>query len=248
MLLASICYLYINMNPFYKSSDDTLKIDRKLEIRNYRLLAKYQQKKGLNIIELNEDIGNKVQCDKEATYNNKNLLREKKKKSNKYPLNKAQYYTEFTDYNNGIFDGKYFHFEKKWIKKEDYDNFLKKKRIIHDTLLKKIKFRSYGFGVVLFIFFLLLGIGLPILRGIELGKDAPFKTFSYIWKPIYKAFSSSVSTQRAQVGTEAVPGVQYFYLVLFSVLMIILAVLVIVFITKILRNNEKYKKIKYMTE
>ncbi|SBT00355.1 Plasmodium exported protein (Pm-fam-a like), unknown function, partial [Plasmodium malariae] len=212
-----------------KSLYDNLKVNRKLDIRNYRLLAKCKEKKGSNIVELNEDIANNLKCEKNSLYNNETVLTKKNKKSNRYPLNKAQYYTEVTDYNNGIFDGKYFHFEKKLIKKKDYDTFLEKKRRIRDITLKKIKFRSYGFGIVIFFLFFLFGIGLPILHG--------FEYLNNVLSPLEKLLES------------AGEGVKkYSFLISFGILIIILSVIILVAIPKILKNNEKYKKIKYMTE
>ncbi|SBS94728.1 Plasmodium exported protein (Pm-fam-a like), unknown function, partial [Plasmodium malariae] len=212
-----------------KSLYDILKVNRKLGIRNYRLLAKCKEKKGSNIVELNEDMANNVKCEKYSLYNNEKALTKKKKKSNRYPLNKAQYYTEVTDYNNGIFDGKYFHFEKKLIKKKDYDSFLEEKRRIRDITLKKIKFRSYGFGIVIFFLFFLFGIGLPILHGLEYLKNV----------------LSPLETLLGSAGDQAK---KYSFLISFGILIIILSIIILVSIPKILKNNEKYKKIKYMTE
>ncbi|SBS96772.1 Plasmodium exported protein (Pm-fam-a like), unknown function [Plasmodium malariae] len=229
MLLIWICHFYNDISFFNKILEDNLNLIRKLEIRNYRLLAEYKKKKDLNIVSLNEDIADNRECEKKAIYNNENVFTKEKKQSNRCPLSKAQYYTEVTDYNNGIFDGKYFHFEKKWIKKKDYDSFLEKNRRIRDIKLKKIKFRSYGFGVFIIFLFFLFGIGLPILKGLDYLKD--------VLTPLDNLLQS--------VGG----GVEkYSFLILFDIVIIILSVIISVSIPKILRNNEKYKKIKYMTE
>ncbi|KAI4841418.1 uncharacterized protein MKS88_000139 [Plasmodium brasilianum] len=188
-----------------------------------------KKKRDLNIVSLNEDIADNGEREKKSIYNNESVFTKEKKQSNRYPLNKAQYYTEVMDYNNGIFDGKYFHFEKKWIKKKDYDSFIEKNRKIRDIKLKKIKFRSYGFGVFIFFLFFLFGIGLPILNGLNYLKE--------VLSPLEELL------KLAGDGVE-----KYSFLILFDIVIIILSVLVVGSIPKILRNNEKYKKIKYMTE
>ncbi|KAI4841580.1 uncharacterized protein MKS88_000173 [Plasmodium brasilianum] len=229
MLLTWICNLWNDARSINKSLYDNLKVNRKLDIRNYRLLAKCKKKKDLNIVSLNEDIADNGECEKKTTYNNENVFTKLKKQSNIYPLNKAQYYTEVVDYNNGIFDGKYFHFEKKWIKKKDYDSFLEKKRRLKDIKLKKIKFRSYGFGVIILFLFFLFGIGLPILHGLEYLEN--------VLSPMNSLLQLAVDQEK-----------KYSFLISFGILIIILSIMILVSIPKILKNNEKYKKIKYMTE
>ncbi|KAI4837524.1 hypothetical protein MKS88_004001 [Plasmodium brasilianum] len=158
----------------------------------------------------------------------------KHKKSNRSSLNKAQYYTEVINYNKGMFDGKHFHFEKKWIKKKDYDYFLEKNRRIGDIGLKKIKFRNYGFGVFIFFIFFVLGIGYPILQGLGY--------LETVTKMIMESIKSAFDL------TQEIPVPSYTHPLLFSILLFILAIIIVVGITKILINNEKYKKIKLMTE
>ncbi|SBT01639.1 hypothetical protein PMALA_082720 [Plasmodium malariae] len=85
---------------------------------------------------------NRAEYEKKNISNNKEGTKGKNKEYYKSSLNKAQLYTEVMDYNNGMFDGKHFHFEKKFIRKKDYDYILQKSRRIHDIDLKKIKFRS----------------------------------------------------------------------------------------------------------
>ncbi|SBS99478.1 Plasmodium exported protein (Pm-fam-a like), unknown function [Plasmodium malariae] len=112
-------------------------------------------------------MSNNEEWKKKYISNNERVSIGRKKQSNRSILNKEQYYTELIDYNNGMFDGKHFHFEKKWIKKKDYDNFLENRKRIRHIALKKIKFKNYGFGVVLFFIFCFLGIGIPALPEIS---------------------------------------------------------------------------------
>ncbi|KAI4840324.1 fam-m protein [Plasmodium brasilianum] len=211
---------------------------RILDKRNYRLLAKCKEDEDSNNIYLNEFFQNNDKKENRFITNNKKWNKEKNTKSNKSLLNKAQYYTEVIDYNNGIFDGKHFHFEKKLIRKKDYDAFLEKKRRIRDISLKKIKFKNYRFGSAIFLLFFFLGIGLPILQGLELLKKAGDEiknlgNMSVVWSAIEQCLGKAK---------------EYFFLIAFSTIILILVVILVIVIPKILRNNEKYNRIKAMYE
>ncbi|SBS99396.1 Plasmodium exported protein (Pm-fam-a like), unknown function, partial [Plasmodium malariae] len=223
---------------FNKYFDGNYNIDRKLGIRKYRLLEKYKLEKDSNIAHLKERSQNNNRSKKNYASSNEKWANEKNKKSNRNLLNKAQYYTEVVDYDNGMFDGKHFHFEKKWIKKKDYENFAEKKRRIGEIALKKIKLRSYSFGVAQFLIFFLFGVGLSVLptfsfsSSIENGiKSIP------LFGQLYESINALGNNEQF-----------YIYLALFSVIIITLSVMLIIGLYKILRNNEKYNKIKLMTE
>ncbi|SBT85986.1 fam-m protein [Plasmodium malariae] len=215
ILSAWICYFNdyeLTFNKYFGENYD----GRKIYTRNSRSLAKHKQEMCSNILSLEEDIPICAEKD-----NRKN------KKSHRRSLNNGRYYTEIIDYNNGMFDGKHFHFEKKWITKKDYDNIVERNRRICDIALQKTKFRSYGFGVTLFFLLFVLGVGLPILHVL--------KYLDSVLSPMKSLLS--------KVGADS-----YTFLISFGILIIILAVLIIIIIPRILRNNEKYKKIKLMTE
>ncbi|SBS99181.1 Plasmodium exported protein (Pm-fam-a like), unknown function, partial [Plasmodium malariae] len=213
-------------------------IDRKLGIRKYRLLEKYKLEKDSNIALLKEGSQNNERSKKNYASSNEKWAKEKNKKFNRNLLNKEQYYTEVVDYNSGMFDGKHFHFEKKWIKKKNYDNLVEQNRRICDIALKKIKFRSYGFGVAQFFIFLLFGVGLAVLP-----------TFEF-WSSVGEKFKGTSLLSTLYSALEALEKYEqfYIYVALFSLIMIMLSVMLIIGIYKILRNNEKYNKIKLMTE
>ncbi|SBT85724.1 fam-m protein [Plasmodium malariae] len=223
---------------FNKFVGDNFMQCRILDKRNYRLLAKCKKDKDSNNIYLNEFFPNNDKKENKYITNNKKWNKEINTKSNKSLLNKAQYYTEVIDYNNGIFDGKHFHFEKKLIRKKDYDAFLEKKRRIRDISLKKIKFKSYRFGSAIFLLFLLLGIGLPILQGLELLKNAgdAIKKLQYM-DSVWSAIETCLGTAK-----------NHFFFIAFSTIIFILVVMLVIMIPKILRNNEKYNRIKAMYE
>ncbi|KAI4839260.1 fam-m protein [Plasmodium brasilianum] len=227
VLLIWICRLNNDVNKINTILIENYDFFIKLNTRNYRLLAKCKYGMDSNIVELKSGISN-----------SERVSIGKNKPTNRNLLNKAKYYTEFIDCNNGMFDGKYFHYEKKWIKKKDYDDFIEQNRRVRDIALKKIKFRNYGVVVALFFLFLLLGIGLPILQGqgylqtagnflkTQLGLDSA-------WNVVEECLGKAK---------------YHFFLISFVILIIILAVIIVITIPKILKNNEKYKKIKVMTE
>ncbi|SBS99525.1 Plasmodium exported protein (Pm-fam-a like), unknown function [Plasmodium malariae] len=233
-----MCHFNSNMSKISKSPNENCSLDIKLKTRNYRSLAKYEQHKDLNIVCLKKDISNNEQSEKKNVTNNEKKTNSINRNSNRRLVNKVQYYTEVIDHNNGMFDGKHFHFKKKFIKKKDYDDFLDKNRKTSNIALKKIKFRSYGFGIAIFILFFLLGIGLPILRTLDLGDSPKLETFSYLWKLMEGNVGETIKNL----------GVQNFFLIIFFVSIVVPAVILIITIPKILSNNEKYKKIMLMTE
>ncbi|SBS96561.1 Plasmodium exported protein (Pm-fam-a like), unknown function [Plasmodium malariae] len=218
--------------------DEEYTLGKKLDIKTFRLLAKCKQNKDSNILGLKQNMQNNTKCKKKDKAINERGDKDKNKKSNKSSLNKAQYYTEVIDYNSGMFDGKHFHFEKKWIRKKDYDHFIQKNRRIIDINLKKIKFRNYGFGVALFFLFFLLGIGIPILPAInslnEAWKSLDSSTSWKEWKVAIDNFVKSLG--------------DYAFIILFTVFIVILSLILIIAIYRILRNNEKYTKMKLLMD
>ncbi|KAI4833974.1 uncharacterized protein MKS88_000290 [Plasmodium brasilianum] len=235
--LTWICDLS-NNGKFNKYLYDNYNNDRKLGIKKYRLLAKYKLNKDSNIALLKVDSLHNERCEKNYVSSSEKWANKKNKKFNRNLLNKGQYYTEVVDYNSGMFDGKHFHFEKKWINKKNYDNFVERNRRVCDIALKKIKFRSYGFGVAQFFIFLLFGVGLAVLP-----------TFPF-WSSIKDNIKSAPLLGTLYKTLDELKKHQqfYIYLALFSVIMITLSVMLVIGIYKILRNNEKYNKIKLMTE
>ncbi|SBT85651.1 fam-m protein [Plasmodium malariae] len=234
-------WIYIfnrNINKFNKSFDQTCNIYEKLNTRNCRLLAKYNKVKDSNVASLTKDLPYNEGYAKKNIYNDEKGVERSNKQYNRNLLKKAQYYTEVIDYNIGIFDGKHFHFEKKWIKKKDYDNFLEKKRRICDIALKKIKFKNYGYIVAMFLIFIMFVIGIYKIPRLE-SLDAAWKDLGSgnILKTLYETVAKWDPTVKASI-----------YLTSFSVIILISIILLVIGICKILKNNEKYNKIKLMTE
>ncbi|KAI4833641.1 fam-m protein [Plasmodium brasilianum] len=227
MILSWICHFCCDTRTNNKLLIEKWTPCRRLNTRSYRLLAKYKKNKDSNTLDLKED----------KPFNG-DRNKGKNRQSNRSPLNKAQYYTEVIDYDNGMFDGKYFHFEKKLIKKKDYDDLLEKKRRICDIALKKIKFRKYRYGAFMTFLFFLFAIGLPILQHFKYLKAAGDKiktalTLGTVWTAVEGVLNGAK---------------EYFFLISFGILMFILSVLLLIALYKLLINNEKYKKFKLMAE
>ncbi|SBT00889.1 Plasmodium exported protein (Pm-fam-a like), unknown function [Plasmodium malariae] len=236
------------MNGFIKSSDESYTLGRVLKKRTYRLLAEYKEGKGSNIVEL-KDMPNYKECKNKDKSNNKKGEIRKNGKPNK-SLSKKRFYIKLTDYNDGIPDRKYFNFEKKWIRKKDYEIFQEQNKRISDKNFKKIKFRSYGFAVAVFFLFFLFGIGFPVLQGLELLEPLQKQLLGILSEIIGLELLEPLQKQLLGILSEIIGDptvVQHFICSIFyGVLIIILAIVIITTIPKILINNEEYKKFKLM--
>ncbi|KAI4841583.1 fam-m protein [Plasmodium brasilianum] len=236
-ILLSWIFLFNHNNLFNKSLGKDSNSWEKLDKASCRLLAKYNNDKDSNVLVL-KDLPYNGEHEKMIITNNERRNKGKNKQSIKSLLNKAQYYTEVIDYNNGMFDGKHFHFEKKWIKKRDYDNFLKRNRRICNISLRKIRFRKYGTGVAMFVIFSLFAAAFYVLPRLN--------SLITAWESIteggiLEALNSTIS----ELGKA---GMTSIYLSLYSVLMLILIIMLVIGICRVLGNNEKYNKIKLISE
>ncbi|SBT86827.1 fam-m protein [Plasmodium malariae] len=239
ILLNWFCHFNNVACTFITSINYNCNVGTKIASRTHRLLAKYKQYKNSYITRLNENIShNDGVYEKENMYNKKKRIVAEKKQSNRSLLNKGQYYTEIVNYNNGMFDGKHFHFEKKWIKKIDYDNFLERKRRICDIVLKKIKYKNYGYIVAIFFIFSLFAVAIDTIPRLKPLHEA-FKSLND--GDILKSMYDFVNSWGDSVN-------KYIYITLYCVFMLILIIVLVMGICKILRNNEKYNKIKLMIQ
>ncbi|KAI4841357.1 hypothetical protein MKS88_000598 [Plasmodium brasilianum] len=137
-----------------------------------------------------------------------------------------------------MFDGKHFHFKKKWIKKKDYDDYVEKKRRICDISLKKLKFRNYGYVVAIFIIISFFGIGIPVLSVMN-SLDTVLTSITEF--PLFKYFEQGIcglseSQKYCLLG------------ITLSTIIITLSIIVVKAICKILINNEKYIKFRLMND
>ncbi|SBS97165.1 Plasmodium exported protein (Pm-fam-a like), unknown function [Plasmodium malariae] len=217
------------MNGFISSSDESYTLDENLNKGTYRLLDEYKQSINPNNVVFKEDIPNYSEHEKKDIYNNKRRGIRRSEKLNK-SLNNERFYTHVTDYNKEMFDRKYFRFEKKWVNKKYYGVSKEQNGRIRDIDIKKIKFRSYKFLVAVIFLFFLFGIGYPILQGLE-----KLKTLRAYLLSILGYFMNDPS-----------PAQHLVLSIFFGALIIILAIIIIITIPKILINNEKCNKFKFM--
>ncbi|KAI4833618.1 fam-m protein [Plasmodium brasilianum] len=238
VLVTCICHFNNDMRTFNKFADVKYKPGRNLDPITFRLLAKYKQDKDSHILGLKQNKSNNNEHENYDITINEKGNKGKNKKSDKSSLNKAQYYMDVIDYNNGMFDGKHFHFEKKWIKKKDYDNFLERNRRICDISLRKIRYRKYGTGVAMFVIFSLCAAAIDVLPRLSSLNNAWKKLEEgNILKTLYDCVDKWNTTLKTSI-----------YLTLYSVLMLILIIALVIGICRVLGNNEKYNKIKLMSE
>ncbi|SBT85451.1 fam-m protein [Plasmodium malariae] len=236
-----ICLFTNDARILNKLLDEKYFVDSKLVGRACRLLGKHKHEKRSNVVWIKE-LPNNGEFKKKVISNHDDMDIRKRKQSNRRSLDKTELYTEVIDYDSGMFDGKHYHYEKKWINKKDYDNILKRKRRINFVTLSKMKYKGYGLVVAIFLFLLLFGIGLPILEfsGVKetIGKSLSSATW---WSPM-KDFGNMLSSFLPEVILDNI------FIISYVVSIIMLAIVLVVLIPRILGNNEKYKKIKLMKE
>ncbi|KAI4839829.1 fam-m protein [Plasmodium brasilianum] len=225
-----------------KTLDGIYNVDSKLVERAYRLLGKHKQKKRLNVVCIKEELPNNEGFEKKDISNHDDVAIRKKKRLNGSSLDKSKLYTEVIDYDSGMFDGKHYHYEKKWINKKDYDNILKRKRRINFMTLCKMKYKGYGLVVAIFLFLLLFGIGLPILEFSGVKETIRKSLISAAWWSPMKYFGNKLASLLTDFILDNI------FILSYVVSIVMIAIVIVILVPRILRNNEKYKKIKLTKE
>ncbi|SBT00067.1 Plasmodium exported protein (Pm-fam-a like), unknown function [Plasmodium malariae] len=130
--------------------------DRKLYMRNYRSLAKYEKDEDSNIAWLKEKmIKNGMNVNKDICYNEMRYLGKNERSRSSSKSAKENY--QVVKNNSCIFETKkYSRCEKKIFKEIDFENFLKNNRTISNKLYNKIIRKKYGLRLFLPLLFLLL--------------------------------------------------------------------------------------------
>ncbi|KAI4839246.1 hypothetical protein MKS88_001790 [Plasmodium brasilianum] len=158
ILLSWIYHFYIYKSTHNKSIVEYYKNHRKLYIRNYRLLAKYNNDKDSSIVCLKKEIPVGVNNKKDIPYiERENTI--KKKASNGYSPRNARGNKKCMKNKSCIFEmKKYSHLEKKIFKELDYVDFLKKNKTISDKIYKSIIRKKCGlrFALPLLLILVLL--------------------------------------------------------------------------------------------
>ncbi|SBS95627.1 Plasmodium exported protein (Pm-fam-a like), unknown function [Plasmodium malariae] len=224
-------------------------------MRTYRLLENCVQNEYSNITGLNEEVTNIGKFLTKDISNNEKDVKVIKKPFSRSSLNKTGFYAEVIDYNNAMFDGKHLHYEKKWIEKKDYDNFVKRDRKVrYMALLKlkdrkvrymallKLKYKGYGLIIALFFFFLLFGIGLPTIQ-----YTGFFKTIGKFWKETLN-FPGIESWGDGIYNILSEEIINNSFLISYVISIVLLVAVIVILVPKIFINNEKYKKLKLRKE
>ncbi|KAI4836238.1 hypothetical protein MKS88_004026 [Plasmodium brasilianum] len=149
IVLTWICYFYNDLTTFNKYIG-IYTLDRKLYIRYYRILGKYEKKKVSNIVGMNELIYKYEEKEDKPKYGNR-----KKDQSNKSSLYKEEFNKQLKGHKYLVFEGKKLsHFERTLFKHLDYVEFIRKNPTISDKSYRKIIFKEYA--LLIYLPFLLL--------------------------------------------------------------------------------------------
>ncbi|SBS95706.1 Plasmodium exported protein (Pm-fam-a like), unknown function [Plasmodium malariae] len=238
--------------------------DRKLYMRNYRSLAKYEKDKDSNIAWLKEKISNNGMCEnKDICYNEMRNLG-KSERSNRNSGKSTRKSKHVIKNNSCIFETKkYSRSEKKIFKEIDFENFLKKNRTISNKLYNKIIRKKYGLRLSLPLLFLLFlstslllefwGLGLVSLLCYILKIIKP-GSLSYLHNLLeaspFKEFFKSIDTIKVTVRDNFSKDV-HFYVTGFFGIFIYLLPFILFGVTLILKvvyyhkKVKKYEKIKF---
>ncbi|SBT86052.1 fam-l protein [Plasmodium malariae] len=155
--LTWICHFSNENRTFYGSLGENYINDKKLNTKNYRLLAKCKHNKDSCTMGLKEGIPNNDMTERKDISNNENIFAQLKKQSNRSLSRNIERQKKYKKNNSRIFETEqYSRFEKKIFKELDYANFLKNNRGISNRIYQKIIRKKYRFRLGLPIFFVLL--------------------------------------------------------------------------------------------
>ncbi|KAI4840207.1 fam-l protein [Plasmodium brasilianum] len=174
-----ICHFSNNISIFDKFLYGKRTSGSKLDIRNYRLLAKYRHDKYSNFLNSKEEIPNyMMKKEKDICINDKGDIR-KMNQSDAHSLNNTGGYKLHKKNKSNIFETiKLSHIEKIIFKELDYIDFVKKNRTISDETYKKIIRKKLALRITIpLLLFLLLSVSMII----------DFSCFHYFRKGVFYA-------------------------------------------------------------
>ncbi|SBT87574.1 fam-l protein [Plasmodium malariae] len=155
--LTWICHFSNENRTFYGSLGENYINDKKLNTKNYRLLAKCKHNKDSCTMGLKELILNNDITERKGISYNENIFAQLNRQSNRSLSRNIEKHKKDKKSNSRIFETEqYSRFEKKIFKELDYANFLKNNRGISNRIYQKIIRKKYGFRLSLPIFFVLL--------------------------------------------------------------------------------------------
>ncbi|SBS95145.1 Plasmodium exported protein (Pm-fam-a like), unknown function [Plasmodium malariae] len=238
-----------------------------MDIRAHRLMAKYTQDKGLNIVGLKEELPCYGKNEKKNICKNEKKNKEKKKQSKENLLNKEGIHKQDKKNNFFIFETKkYSHLEKKIFKELDYENFIKNNRTIRGKLYKNIILKKYGLrlSVPLSLFLSLtislildLFVGCGFINGLRLflrvyapgfWKSLPAKIYNFLGNSLAETLKP-LWTYKSWVGskieTKVYVSTGLFGFIIYFLPFIILGFILIFWIIYYHKKVKKYEKIKF---
>ncbi|SBS95534.1 Plasmodium exported protein (Pm-fam-a like), unknown function [Plasmodium malariae] len=163
MLLPWICYFYSDMSSLNKNVDEKYNLRRKLNPRDYRVLAKYNQDINSSIANSKGEIPNNKVKKRIYISNNKKGAKGKHEHLCRSALYNEEY-DKSVDKNKFCVPKikKYFDFEKKIFKELDYEDYLRNIKTIEYKEYKKLLCKKRRIQIALILLVILVLI-LPIL-------------------------------------------------------------------------------------
>ncbi|SBT01177.1 Plasmodium exported protein (Pm-fam-a like), unknown function [Plasmodium malariae] len=180
------------MSRFNKILDEEYGFDRKLDIRIYRLLGIYLENiyPYVKDLELKIPYNTKKKSEKLFTIDNEKWDREKKEKLYRSLLYKEKLIKKLKKNKCTMLHKSYDHYEKKIMNGLDDKAFFKKMILINDMDYKKLKRKKYRLRIFLLLLLFILVLILPILD-LSLGK---FKSIGSLVGEICKLVNGTASS------------------------------------------------------
>ncbi|SBT85802.1 fam-l protein [Plasmodium malariae] len=143
------------LNKFLKDNSNN---DSKLDGKHYRLLATHKEESDLNILGLKQDMSNSGVKKKKYLSNNEGETPEKKNHLYKSSSKSIKDHRNAMKKEANIFETKkYSIIEKKIFKELDFEDFLKRNKMISNKIYKKIMYKKLALRITLpLLLFLLL--------------------------------------------------------------------------------------------
>ncbi|KAI4838053.1 hypothetical protein MKS88_003476 [Plasmodium brasilianum] len=185
--LTWICHFSNETRTFYGSLGENYINDKKLNTKNYRLLAKCKHNKDSCTMGLKEGIPNNDMKERKDISYNENIFAQLNRQSNRSLSRNIERHKKDKKNNSRIFETEqYSRIEKKIFKELDYSNFLKNNRGISNRIYQKIIRKKYRFRLGLPIFFVFL-LSILLLLDLFVGYgliNGLFKVLNIISKPL----------------------------------------------------------------
>ncbi|KAI4839238.1 hypothetical protein MKS88_001782 [Plasmodium brasilianum] len=150
LILLAWLYYFCSEECTFNISKREHKYYMKLDIINVRLLEECEGKNDSNFIESKEEITNDEEYDKKVTTNKRKGIKKTNIQSERSSLYKKEFDKQYKKQKKLIYRGKKLsHFEKKFFKKLDYIDFIKKSPSISNMTYQKLVCKIIGHKIFL---------------------------------------------------------------------------------------------------